>query len=221
VVRELVSYQALRPQYSRAKVVIITPDTLLLLVTSRPALLLPTIRSRCQQVVFGTDAGPVALQWLAARLGDAGKAEVALAISGGAPLRALALIEEGVLEQRNQLFGGFEAVALGRQDPVVVAAEWQPLPFQTVAALLFSWYADLARLQASPSVTQLDNPDLRERLQALAERVDLSELFQNLERLQETMRLMRGQLNTQLLWEDLLLGWGTRGEGARTAARTR
>ncbi len=242
VVRELVSYQALRPQYSRAKVVIITPaermnvnaanallktleeptpDTLLLLVTSRPALLLPTIRSRCQQIVFNTDAGAVARQWLAERLGDATQAEMALAISGGAPLRALGLIEEGVLEQRSQLFSAFEAVAAGRADPVAVAAEWQQRPFATVAALLFGWYADLARLQASPTVTQLDNPDLRERLQALAERVDLTGLFQNLERLQETMRLMRGQLNTQLLWEDLLIGWGSRGEGARSAARTR
>ena len=238
-IRELVAYQTLTPQYGRGRVAIIEPaermngnaanallktleeptaGTVLLLVAARPAMLLPTIRSRCQQLLFPPQHTGAALDWLAGQLGDGGQAALTLAIADGAPLRARAMAEEGAVERRHKLFDDFVATAECRKDPVAVAAEWNPLPTTDILWTVIGWYADMVRLRIVGPSAQLSNPDLRERLQALTEHVDLADLFQQLERLQETLRLMRGQLNSQLVCEELLLGWSS---SACRAARTR
>ncbi|PKM45257.1 MAG: DNA polymerase III subunit delta' [Gammaproteobacteria bacterium HGW-Gammaproteobacteria-1] len=242
-IRDLLTWQALTPQYGRSRIVIIEPadrmnanasnallktleepgrDALLLLVTARPAALLPTIRSRCQQLPFSAQPGADALAWLEQKLGNASRAALALAVSGGAPLRALALAGEGGMERREQLFAGFEALLEQQQEPVALAAQWLALPLQETLATLHGWHVDMARIKVAAPDVALDNPDLQERLQALAERVDLAELVRRQERLLETLRLARGHPNAQLLLEELLLGWsGGSGKAPRRAATTR
>jgi len=242
-IRDLLTWQTLTPQYGRARVVIIEPadrmnanaanallktleepgrDAVLLLVSARPAVLLPTIRSRCQRLLFAAQRGTEARAWLAERLGDAVRAELALAISGGAPLRALALVETGGMERREQLFAAFEAMLNGTQEPVALAAQWLPLPIQETLATLHGWCVDMARLKAGAADGWLDNPDLRQRLQALCEQVDLARLLHRQGQLQEAMRLARGHPNAQLLLEETLLGWSsTGGTTARRAPSTR
>lgn len=243
LIRDLLAWQALTPQYGRARVVIIEPadrmnlnaanallktleepgrDALLLLVTARPAALLPTIRSRCQPLPFAAQHGEAALAWLSQRLGDAAQAALALAISGGAPLRAAALVESGGMERRERLFTDFETVVTGRQEPVALVAQWLELPVQETLAALHGWCVDMARLKAGAADARLDNPDLRRRLQALCEQVDLAQLLHRQEQLQEAMRLARGHPNVQLLLEEMLLGWSSvSGTAARRAAPTR
>lgn len=227
-IRDLVEYQSLTPKYGRAKIVVIEPadrmninaanallktleepgrDTVLLLVSARPALLLPTIRSRCQSLSFPACHDGEALAWLSQRLGDAATARLLLTLSGGAPLQALALAEEGMLERRALLFNEFEQLVQGRLDPVAVAGRWMEVPLQDCLRTLYSWSADMVRLRAAGTVSHLENPDLRERLQAAAEQVDLVELVRRVERVQEFMRYVRGQLNVQMSLEDLLLDW--------------
>ncbi len=241
-IRELLVWQALTPQYGRARAVIIEPadrmnanaanallktleepgrEVLLLLITARPAALLPTIRSRCQQLPFAAQSGAETHAWLSGQLADAQQAALALAISGGAPLRARALVAEGGMERRERLFADFAALLEGGQEPVALAAQWQPLSLPETLATLHGWHVDMARLKVTASPARLDNPDLRERLQALSERVDLAELIQRQGRLQEAMRLARGHPNTQLLLEDILLGWSGGSRQARSAATTR
>lgn len=236
-VRALVEYQTLTPQYGRAKVVIIEPadrmnsnaanallktleepgrDTVLLLVSARPAVLLPTIRSRCQALTFPAQHGPEAVGWLSQQLDDSSSSQLLLTLSGGAPLRAVAMAQEGVLAQRTQLFTEFEQVLQGRQDPVAVAGRWMEWPLQDTLRTLYSWLADMVRLRAAGTVSQMENPDLRERLQAAAEQVDLVELVRRVEQVQELMRYVRGQLNVQMTLEDILLGW-TSSRGATTS----
>jgi len=78
-VRELARFQALKSQYGRQRVIQLQPadalnpnsanallktleepagDTILLLTTDRPMALLPTIRSRCQKIIFRPMATP-------------------------------------------------------------------------------------------------------------------------------------------------------------------
>lgn len=66
----------------------------LVLTAADPANLLPTVRSRCQQTMLAEPAPPEARAWLEAQ-GVVG-AEVLLAATGGQPLRARRMAQDGV-----------------------------------------------------------------------------------------------------------------------------
>ncbi len=70
------------------------PGTRLLLGVSDPALLLPTIRSRCQRVPLTPPTESEALAWLEGQ--GVADAAVLLAAAGGRPLQAAALAAAGV-----------------------------------------------------------------------------------------------------------------------------
>lgn len=100
------------------------PGRLRLLLTSTdPERLLPTVRSRCQRLPIELPAQSVALHWLTER--GALNAQAVLALAGGSPLEALALIEEGIdAEWRQQLprrvAAGDASLLLGRPLPRVI-----------------------------------------------------------------------------------------------------
>lgn len=69
---------------------------LLLLVVNTPGRLLPTIRSRCRRLSLRSPDVEACANWLARRHGvSAADADGAAALAGGAPGRALALLETG------------------------------------------------------------------------------------------------------------------------------
>ncbi len=229
LVRGVAEFQALKGQYSERRVILLqpadalninaanallktleepTPGTVLLLVTSRPMALLPTIRSRCQTILFQPVNSAPALQWLAASCG-VGEAEASmlLATAAGAPLRALALNGSEELAQRASLLEQLEAQAEGRGDTVAAAEQLVGLGATQVLEWWSALLTDLARLRVAPTSAQISHLAQRGRLQALAERVDLAELHRLAEQLLEAIRWSRGQINMQLTMEELLLRW--------------
>ncbi|MBA4176397.1 MAG: DNA polymerase III subunit delta' [Leptothrix sp. (in: Bacteria)] len=73
------------------------PGTRLLLTTSDPAALLPTVRSRCQLLRLNEPAAEAALGWLKAQgVTDTADAQVLLSACSGRPLDALAMLQAGV-----------------------------------------------------------------------------------------------------------------------------
>lgn len=86
------------------------PGTLFLLVSSQPARLLPTIRSRCQALDIAPPRRDQALAWLATE--GVADAEAALAFSGNAPLDA------------REATG---ASGLRTALPELLAGRWEPL----------------------------------------------------------------------------------------------
>lgn len=227
-IRELLDWQAKTPQYGRAKVVIIEPAdrmninaanallktleepadrALLILISDRPSSLLPTIRSRCQQLPFIAQPQAEVLPWLVGELGDENQARLLLSISAGAPLRALKLSKTDYLQRRAAFLDDFAALLNGDKEPISLAAEWLKHALPELLTLLHSWYIDMARLAVQGSAAQLEHPDLRKYLQALSERVDLAEILRRQQQLQEALQRLFGHPNPSLLLEELLLGW--------------
>ncbi|HYE70453.1 MAG TPA: DNA polymerase III subunit delta' [Aquabacterium sp.] len=68
----------------------------LLLTSTDPERLLPTIRSRCQRVRLALPVQDTALAWLAERQLSATDAQALMAAAAGSPLEALALAGEGI-----------------------------------------------------------------------------------------------------------------------------
>lgn len=185
-----------------------TDNTLLLLVSERPARLAPTIRSRCQVCHLVPPATDQAVAWLENKLGNQQPVEVLLRLGAGAPLQALRLAEGDILEQRKMWIAELAAIREDREDPVRVAAEWSAVAAKLAPLHWFGvWLADMIRCQQAPGA-KLRDPDLRDCLQTLGRSVGPATLHRLLQRVWEALRLSETALNRQLLIEDILIDWG-------------
>lgn len=228
-VRALGQFLALKGQYADRQVVIIAPaeamnrfaansllknleeptaDALIILVSSRPSLLLPTIRSRCQQVALPRPDKEMALAWLKDRLSGDVDYETLLSLADGAPLEAVRLHETGSLTMRQTLAQAWLAVAEGRADPLECAASWSEQGLAQATEWLNSWIMDLIRLKSGIAPAAIVNSDLRQILLALADKLELKQLFNTQEQILEYTRWGQGQLNPQLALEDMMISWG-------------
>ena len=76
-----------------------SPNTLLFLLSHQPALLLPTIRSRCQKIKIARPSEGLALKWLEQHM-DKDQAKLCLHLAFGAPLQALKYADEERQKER-------------------------------------------------------------------------------------------------------------------------
>lgn len=233
-IRAIGEFLALKGQYGGRQIVLINPaeamnrhaansllknleepteDALLILLSSQPSLLLPTIRSRCQQVVFPRPDAQASEAWLQAQLGSGVAANLPdlLALSNGAPLAALALHESGGLSIRRDLANQWVGVAAGKADPLSCAKQWSELGLPKATDWLSSWVMDLIRLKSGGDSVAMTNGDLRPQLQKLVVGLEQKRLFAYLEQITETARWANGQLNAQLAMEDLMVSWSRLG----------
>lgn len=231
-VRELARFQALKSQYGRQRVIQLQPadalnpnsanallktleepagDTILLLTTDRPMSLLPTIRSRCQQVVFNpiSFADPQTLDWLKQQ-GVSAPAEELLQMAAGAPLLAVALEHDGILTLHDELLSEFTAVTEGKVNPVKLAEQWQTYGTRKVLPWFYLLLTDMVKLKMVPQGARLNNPRRLQQLHGLTERVDLEFIQLLAEKVLQRLRLIHGQTNQQVILEELLLAWTQR-----------
>ncbi len=234
-VRAVADFFSLKGQYGGRQIVIINPaeamnrfgangllktleeptaDALIILVSSQPSLLLPTIRSRCQQVVFPRPDAIKSVNWLKDRLGSesnaATLATTLLALANGAPLEALKLHKMGSLEVRQSLVEQWLQVAEGRGDPLKCAASWADLGLPRAVNWLNSWTMDLIRLKSGANSDVITNTDLQPQFQKLVQKMELRSLFGHLEQITEYSRWAGGQINAQLALEDIMICWARR-----------
>jgi len=228
VIRGLIANLALKPQYSGRRVVLINPahqmnvssansllktleepdeHTTLLLLTDSPHSLPATILSRCQRMDITVPERVMALAWLAKNGYGGESAEVLLALARGAPIKALGLANDGIIEKRNEFFSAWGDLAGCGGDPAVLAEEWSKFSSETLVDWMVCWTMDMIRLRADPRNQAIDNHDLAEHLLTLAQKINLRNLFGYLDRLNAARKMLLGQVNRQLLLEELLIHW--------------
>jgi DNA polymerase-3 subunit delta' len=185
------------------------PDTLFLLVSNEPEHLLPTIRSRCQQLHISLPESPRAQAWLAA----AGVKEAAhwLALAGGSPLLAVALGsgDEHVLLDALMM----ELAKGGRLDPLasaaaldrVVKAEKRPASLKRLVEWGQKWFVDLVLLRVgqAPRYFLSQSAPLKE----LSMRTELPDLLAFSRKALQYRQQCEQPLNSRLFLEDYFLSY--------------
>jgi len=179
------------------------PHTLILLVTSEPARLPATVRSRCQRVKLSVPDKSQAQQWLQEQ--GIEQPELALALAQGAPLKAVELSESNLFETRSALFGDFTALVRGELSPVKLAANWQKRDDRTLLYLLDSWLSDMVRLKFEQNPPNFSNMDYQQGLQGLSGLIQSRTLFEHLDRVRQALAWQDFSLNRDLLIEDVLI----------------
>ncbi len=179
--------------------------TLMILVSHQSSGVMATIRSRCQLLVCHKPDHDEGLEWLSARLDSKERAEELLALSGGAPLSALALLSDDGLEQRRVLLEDLAGLLEGRVSPLAVAARWQSYEIPQIIDCLLKWLPMWSRGLATEESIQQNLQGVMDWL-----RVDqLQPLLRFYQRLQDTKRQLQSgsNPNKQLLLETLLMQW--------------
>jgi DNA polymerase-3 subunit delta' len=177
------------------------PSTIIVLVSDRPARLLPTIRSRCRQLALPMPPGNLALAWLKEQA--IASPETVLALAGGAPLlaRDLAGPEEEALRRR--LFA--ELARPGGADPLQFATAIDRGAVERTIQWLQTWVHDLVRVKMGGGARH--HADLAPALQAKAAAADLDALFALERELAAARRLAAHPLNPRLVAEHLLMAY--------------
>ena len=173
------------------------PRTHFLLVAHRWNQLLPTIRSRCQDVALPQPPADVARDWLKTQgLADPG---LALAQAGNAPLLALEFDEDYWSQRKDFL----RSLAAAKVDALSVAERIRDRSPALVVNWLQKWAFDLVSHQATGIVRY--NPDYSSAIAALAERIDLVEAVRFQRHVVRLQRIVAHPLNARLFFEQLLL----------------
>lgn len=180
--------------------------TVLMLVTDSPSALPATVVSRCQRIAIPMPRKNLALPWLH-RQKSHEHWDVLLALAWGAPLQALDLAQSDYLAQRVRAFELWLKLCRNEIDPVIVAESWSEYSSDQALCWLTSWVIDLIRLCHHPEHAFIFNPDQRMNLQVIAGQLNLRRLFYYLDALFRAKGLLEGQVNRQLLLEDLLIKW--------------
>jgi DNA polymerase-3 subunit delta' len=170
--------------------------TLLMLVSSDPQRLLPTVRSRCQTVTVAPADAATAAAWLRAQ--GVADPEGAASFAGNAPLAALEQV--GLAELRADLAALLADPGL---DPVRAAERFVAAPLNDAVIWLQKWAFDLLRMRSGEAPRY--HPGETARLARLAARLDPIELARFARRIAEARALALHPLNPRLMLEDLLV----------------
>ena len=229
-VRHMIEFTEKTPQQGGYRVVVLCPaegmnissanallkcleepgrDTLMLLVSQQVSSLLPTIRSRCQQILFSRPSAQDALSWLGGYVPDSSRAELLLQLAAGEPATALRYEQEGLLEQRDTMKSGLAGLSRGRATPAELALEW--LSFDPVIVLewMSLWTQEMVRYCATGGDSYLVTGDMVKMFRYIADRAGQKTLLEMQGWLVEQRSLVLSQvnLNRQLLLEAILGRW--------------
>jgi DNA polymerase-3 subunit delta' len=185
------------------------PSTLFLLVSDEPERLLPTIRSRCQQLPVPLPEADRARAWLSENgVGDAARW---LSLAGGAPLlaaelgNARALLDVLVAELGKG--GNIDPLAAAAATDRVIKADKRPIPLPRVVEWGQKWLADLLLLrvgQAPRYFTAWAAP-----LAQLAGRTELTDLLAFSRKAIQYRAQCEQPLNSRLFLEDFFMEYAT------------
>lgn len=225
-IRALGDFLSLRPHTAARKVVVISPaeamninaansllklleepplGSMLLLVTSHPARLPATIRSRCAHLLFRLPTPATGQAWLQTR--SRGDSAMLLDLAGGTPLLAETLAREEFPPLRTKLLQDLVALSQGREHPVSCAARWKVLGTGRILGWFHGFVADLIKLQMGATTAALHNPELTSRGLQEKNKYEISELYDFIDAILEKYRQLNSPLDELLMLEDILIRW--------------
>lgn len=172
--------------------------TVLMLVTSRPARLLPTIRSRCSRLRLTGPSRKEAAEFLAAARG-AGPWEEALSATGAGPFALLDADAAALADLRADTLRTLRDIGTGNLQPPAVADKWAKGELATRLACVESWVTD--RILESTSIRDVTH------LSGSGLAPNICRLFELSDAVRDMRKLAHTSINKAMAVEALLWRW--------------
>lgn len=195
------------------------PASIIILVTSRPGVLLPTIRSRCQPLTFSALPERYIAEMLTEKGGLSPEvAELYARVSSGSLGAALKLDAE-TIEWRRELLSALGGMSAGSASDIISLAEelsetasGEPGRLDLAFRFISLWLRDLALLKIGSG--EISNVDMKPDLISLAESLDISSLMEKQRQLEKTWYdIVRANANARLSLENLFIKLARKSRG--------
>nr|WP_298727487.1 DNA polymerase III subunit delta' [uncultured Steroidobacter sp.] len=174
--------------------------SLLVLLTSRPSGLLPTVRSRCQKLTITRPSTAEAMAWLQQESGKS-VSPALLEFSGGAPLKALAYADGRFDALNEHMQKSLRALLAGDADVTQVAAEWEKDALIDRLVWLDLWLTSLARTAIAGTDDRVTFPGGPAHLPSPSRPLNISALYSMVDR----TRALKAQLARTALQRELAM----------------
>ena len=191
------------------------PGTLIILVSHQPALLLPTIRSRCHFVKFNRPSPEKVIPWLEAKNIHASPAEL-LRMANNVPLRALHYADDDALHERTVLHSVLEKLLTGSMDIADATAHCEQFSLEDNIEGMILCVADILAYNQSQSTSgsaSLHDHDLQVLVEFFRDRTKLRALHDFYRELLAARRAVSSTSNPNpvLVLESLFYNWAATG----------
>jgi len=174
------------------------PRTLLLLVTSQPSRLLPTVRSRCSRIRLVGPTREEAVKFLEAARGPGPWAD-AIAATGAGPFELLDADPAALAQLRNEIVSTLEDIGSGNLQPPAVADRWARGDLGMRLACLESWVTE--RIVESAGIRDATLLSGAGRPSKICRLFELSDAIRDMRKLAHT------SINKTMAVESLLWRW--------------
>ena len=182
---------------------------LLILLTSRPDAVLPTIRSRCQRLPFSRLPTATIRRALAeADAGNEAHAHILATLSDGSFHKALGRDRDLYLERRKTILKAVTALSHGSYLPLFdLAAELaeEKERLSEILDILRAFYRDLLLCQHGWPEDDLVNRDLIEKVRRIAAQESPQTLLRKIEAINSAYFFLERNVNGQLIFDVLLM----------------
>ena len=170
----------------------------MLLVTSQPSRLLPTLRSRCSRLRLAGPSREAAASYLEAARGAGPWAE-ALAATGAGPFALLDADPAALAQLRNETIATLRDIGSGNLQPPAVADRWAKDELAMRLSCLESWVTD--RILESASIRDVTH------LSGAALPPKICRLFEFSDAIRDMRKLAHTPINKTMAVEALLWRW--------------
>ena len=188
-------------------------NSVIILITPLADLLIPTVRSRCQAVVFQPLPEEEVRRFLESEKPEEENPGLVSRISGGSIGKAMDTDEDYMRKRTEYLLC---AANVDARKPLTLFDSVEkmrkeikgggPGELGTVFDVLSSWIRDAIVLKTSGDGEKITNADMSERIGEYAEKRDIGELLGKFRALEETMeRISSNNANVEVSLENLLL----------------
>jgi len=188
----------------------------IILITSRPAMLLPTIRSRCQMIRFSPLNGEeIERHLIESKVEDSGSVRLRSRAAGGSIGRALAGDIESFTEQREAMLTVLNALVVSK-DKVQLLRSAEELneaqykdEFEMRLEVLETLIRDAWMLSLEVKPGQLVNEDLLSQLETISKRLDPERAGQWILQIEDMREQLIVNINRKVATDALFLALAT------------
>jgi len=185
-------------------------DAIFFLISSRPANLPITIRSRCNRVNFTKTFDEDAISWLMDRTNLAhDKAEELLVMAQGQPILAEELSSSDIMTNWNSILEDLSSLIQEKIDVIKLAKKWQDYGAADVLQWILAGFSTMAHLKLTNNTDKNSNIALNRNLQQLANVLDLRQIVDCYDIVFRNYRAVTGpyNLNKQGLLEEVIINF--------------